>query len=89
MINKISINRNLALQHNKGFNELMKKLPQDLKKALQKHLNSLNNNQKQDILSKLKELNNKHLSENELIKYIQNILNPAISNSAYNFSIYA
>ena len=76
-----------------GMGQLMQALPQDFREDLQNTLKSMDETQKKDIVSQLKELDVANLSQDELINQIQNILNPnQVANSMasdYNFFAYA
>jgi len=73
-----------------GMGQLMQALPQDFRENLQNTLKSMDETQRKDIVSQLKELDVANLSQDELIAQIQNILNPAQSTSSnYNFLTYA
>ncbi len=73
----------------KGLGQIMRALPQDFRSNLQQTLESLDETQRKDVVSQLKQLDVANMNQNELMKQVQNILNPTTSNSAYNFSIYA
>ena len=73
-----------------GMGQLMQALPQDFREDLQNTLKSMDETQRKDIVSQLKELDVANLSQDELINQIQNILNPTQSTSSnYNFFTYA
>ena len=76
------------MRQGQGLGQLMQSLPQDFRSNLQQTLESLDETQRKDIVSQLKELDVANLSQDELMNQIQNILNPS-STSAYDFSTYA
>ena len=92
MINKINnistLNYSPLSQNvNNDLNRLMKALPGNFKKELQHTLKSMDEHQRKNVISQLKQLDVNNLSQNQLLKEVQNILNP--TTSAYNFSVYA
>ena len=76
-----------------GMGQLMQALPQDERENLQNTLQSMDETQRKDTVSQLKELDVANLSQDELTSQIQNILNPNQSansmTSDYNFFAYA
>ncbi len=83
------------MHRGQGMGQFMQILPQDEKENLQQTLKSMDETQRKDVVSKLKELDVNNLSQDELMKQIQDILNPNSSTSqsasslAHSFSIYA
>jgi len=76
-----------------GMGQLMQSLPQDERENLQNTLKSMDETQRKDVVSQLKELDVANLSQDELTSQIQNILNPNQSANSmasdYNFLTYA
>jgi len=76
-----------------GMGQLMQSLPQDFREDLRNTLQSMDETQRKDVVSQLKELDVANLSQDELTNQIQNILNPNQSANSmasdYNFLIYA
>ena len=68
----------------------MQSLPQDFRSELQQTLESMDETQRKDVVSKLKELDISNLSQNDLMNQIQDILNPAATAATDStFSTYA
>ena len=74
----------------KGLGQIMKALPQDFRENLSNTLQSMDESQRKDVVSQLKELDVSNLSQEELMNQINNILNPQKTAATdANFSIYA
>ncbi len=71
----------------KGLGQIMRALPQDMREQVRNTLQSLDETQRKDMVSQLKQLDVANLSQDQLLQEVQNILNP--TTSAYNFSVYA
>ena len=104
MVSGINSNNSMQQMHrgqgqgmhkSQGMGQLMQALPQDERQNLQQTLQSMDDTQRKDVVSKLKELDVNNLSQDELMKQIQDILNPNSSTSqtassfANSFSVYA
>ena len=94
-MNQMRRGQGQGMHKGQGMGQLMQALPQDERQNLQQTLQSMDETQRKDVVSKLKELDVNNLSQDELMKQIQDILNPnssvsqSASSLANNFLIYA
>jgi len=86
-MNQIQNRRGQGMGKGHGMGQLMQALPQDFREQLRNTLQSMDETQRKDIVSQLKELDVANMSQDELIAQIQNILNP--TSTASNYSVYA
>ena len=74
----------------KGLGQMMQALPQDSRENLSNTLQSMDETQRKDVVSKLKELDVANLSQEDLMNQVNKILNPqTVAMTDANFSIYA
>jgi len=78
----------------KGMGQLMQSLSTDDQQSLQDSLKSMDESQRKDVVSQLKELDVANLSQDQLTSQIQDILNPqtqsdVVSATGSTFSTYA
>ena len=78
----------------KGLGQMMQALPQDARESLSNTLQSMDETQRKDVVSQLKELDVANLSQQDLMNQVNNILNPqttatTASTTDATFSVYA
>ena len=84
-----------GMHKGQGMGQLMQSLPQEDRQNLQQTLQSMDETQRKDVVSQLKELDVANMSQDELTKQIQDIINPNSSTSQTtssltgSFSVYA
>jgi len=70
-----------GMHKGQGMGQLMQSLPQEDRQNLQQNLQSMDETQRKDVVSQLKELDVANMSQDDLTKQIQDIINPNSSAS--------